>query len=406
MSAIIQDVQKQEPGSGVVDLYELQISSSTSIYFHAGLEDDLSTVQFRDKDTPSTVRTYTALPIQMDGFKKASKGNMARPKLTIANVLTTFGDAIGTLTNDDLLGNKIIRRRTLVKYLYGEASDQNPPVEFPSEVWYLDRISGETAVAVTFECAASHDLIGVKLPARHAMANACSWVYKGASFDKQEADRIGGCTFDVQGRFTQDGTTYTNWVNVDDQRVISSSIASGTSAGQVTAYSAVNNSTTLTLNAYYTTSKTDAIRWNVDGSQTGSQTVTEYWQCKKAAAKSVAGTPTDNNIYFNRIRVYTTYSASTTYYTYTDDTLNPYVQYTENSIVKLWKAKHTNKGKTPGFTNYWEMGDACSKTLMGCTMRYNSEPIASGTASSNMKTEIADRWSNPFGGFPGAKRYS
>ena len=76
MSAIIQDVQKQEPGSGVVDLYELQISSSTSIYFHAGLEDDLSTVQFRDKDTPSTVRTYTALPIQMDGFKKASKGNI------------------------------------------------------------------------------------------------------------------------------------------------------------------------------------------------------------------------------------------------------------------------------------------------------------------------------------------
>ena len=72
----------------------------------------------------------------------------------------------------------------------------------------------------------------------------------------------------------------------------------------------------------------------------------------------------------------------------------------------MWKAQHTNKGKTPGFTDYWEMGDACSKTITGCVMRYNAEPITSGTASSNMKTEVADRWSVPFGGFPGAKRYS
>ena len=406
MSAVIQDVQKQEPGSAVVDLYELQITSSSTIYFHAGLEADLTTAQFRDKETPSTVRTYSALPIQMDGFKKASKGNLPRPTLTIANVLTTFGDALGSLTNDDLLGNKITRRRTLVKYLYGQASDQQPPVEFPSEVWYLDRIAGETAVAVTFECAASHDLIGVKVPARHAMSNACSWIYKGANYVKQEADRTGGCTVDEQGRVAIDGTTYTNWVNVDDERVISSTIASGTAAGQVTAYSAVDDATTLTLNAYYTTSKTDAIRYNVDGSQTGSQTVTEYWQCKKAAAKSTAGTPTDSNVYFDRIRVYATYSASTTYYTFTDDGLNPYVQHTDNSIVKLWKARHTNKAKTPGFTTYWEMGDACSKTITGCAMRYNSEPITSGTASSNMKTEIGEEWSIPFGGFPGAKRYS
>ena len=406
MSAIIQDVQKQEPGSGVVNLFELQISSSSSIYFHTGLEGDLTTVQFRDKDTPSTIRTYSALPIQMDGFKKASKGNLPRPKLTVANVLTTFGDAIGSLTNDDLLGNKITRRRTLVKYLYGQASDQSPPVEFPSEVWYLDRIAGETAVSITFECTASHDLIGVTLPTRHAMSNACSWIYKGASHDKQEADRVGACNYDLQARFTIDGTTYKNWINVDDERVISSTITSGTSAGEVTAYSGVADGTTLTLNAYYTTSKTDAIRWNVDGTQTGSQTVTEYWQCKKAETKSTAGTPTDTSAYFDRIRVYTTWSNSTTYYAYTDDTLNPYVLYTDSGITKLWKAQHTSLNKTPGFTNYWEMGDACSKTITGCSMRYNSIPIAAGTAASNMKTEIAERGSLPFGGFPGAKRYS
>jgi len=399
MSAIIEDAQKQDPGSGLVHLYEIELTSSTSIYFHTGLEADLTTVQFRDKTTTSTIRTYSALPIQMQGFKRSTTGALPRPKMTIANVLTTFGDALGTLTNDDLLGNKMIRRSTLIKYLYGQASDQNPPIEFPSEIWYIDRIHTETAASITFELAAAFDLVGVTLPGRHGMANACSWIYKGASYDKDEADRAGGCTVDVQGRLFLDGTTYKNWVNVDDERVVVSTTT-------FTAYSGVSSGTTLTLNGYYSTSKTDAIRYNIDGSQTGSRTVTEYWQLKKAATKATAGTPSDSNTYFNRIRIYTTWADSTTYYNYTDDKLNPYVQYTADSLTKLWKTKHTNLDKTPGETTYWELGDACSKTLTGCAMRYNSDPITSGTASSTMKAEAIDRWSLPFGGFPGARRYS
>jgi len=399
MSAIIEDVQKQEPGSGLVHVYEIELTSSSSIYFHTGLEADLSTVQLRDRTTPSTIRTYAALPIQMQGFKKVSKGAIPRPKMTVANVLTTFGDALGNLSNDDLLGNKVIRRTTLVKYLYGQASDQSPSVEFPTETWYIDRISGENAVSVTFDLAAPHDLVGVTVPNRHAMSNACSWIYKGASFDKEREDRVGGCNWDVQGRMTVDGVAYTNWVNVDDEFVVPSTTS-------FTAYSGVSDGTTLTLNGYYSTSKTDAIRYNIDGSQTGSQTVTEYWQCKKAATKSTAGTPADGSTYFNRIRVYATWSNSTTYYAYTEDRLNPYVSYEANSLTKLWKTKNTSLNQTPGENNYWEMGDACSKTLTGCAMRYNGDPISSGTASSTMKTSTVDRWSLPFGGFPGAKRYS
>ena len=52
------------------------------------------------------------------------------------------------------------------------------------------------------------------------------------------------------------------------------------------------------------------------------------------------------------------------------------------------------------------MGDTCSKTIEGCAMRYNGDPISSGTASSTMKTTTVDRWTLPYGGFPGAKRYS
>ncbi len=398
VNTMVQDVQKQSPGSAVIQLYEIELSS-TSIYFHAGLESDLSTVQFRDKTTPSTIRTYSALPIQMVGFKKANAGTLARPVMSIANVLSTFGDALGSVSNDDLLGNKVTRRTTLQKYLYGESSDQSPPVEFPSEVYYIDRIKAEDATMVAFELAPAHDLIGVTVPSRHAMSNACSWKYQGASWDKSADARTGGCTIDTQGRLYIDGTNYKNWVNVDDERVVLSS-------STFTAYSGVSGGTTLTLNAYYTTSKTDAVRYNVDGTQTGSQTVTEYWQCRKAATKTAAGTPSDSSAYFDRIRVYATYSASTTYYAYTDDKLNPYVEYTADSQAKLWKLKKTSKGNAPDETTYWQLGDACGKTLKACAMRYNSEPITAGTASSNMKPDPVDRWTLPFGGFPGARRYN
>ena len=52
----IQDVQKQDPGSAVVELWELVLSDSSSAYFHSGVEADLSTIQFRDRSSPGTIR--------------------------------------------------------------------------------------------------------------------------------------------------------------------------------------------------------------------------------------------------------------------------------------------------------------------------------------------------------------
>ena len=112
----IQDVQKQDPGSAYIQLFELALSSSSSAYFHSGLEADLSTIQFRDRTSPSTIRTYTALPIEIDGVNLQSAGATARPTVRVANILSTFGDALGGLTNEDLLGKKLYRRTTLYKY--------------------------------------------------------------------------------------------------------------------------------------------------------------------------------------------------------------------------------------------------------------------------------------------------
>ena len=70
-----------------------------------------------DFDTNTQVNTYDAIPVEAEGFEVKSQGAAARPVITFANILSTFGDALGSLTPDDLIGKKLYRRKTLKKYL-------------------------------------------------------------------------------------------------------------------------------------------------------------------------------------------------------------------------------------------------------------------------------------------------
>ena len=99
MTDLIKDVQKQDPGSQFIELWEIELSSSASAYFFTGLEADLTTIQFRYRTSPGTTRTYTALPLHAEGFNLQSAGASARPTIQVANVLSTFSDALGGLTN-------------------------------------------------------------------------------------------------------------------------------------------------------------------------------------------------------------------------------------------------------------------------------------------------------------------
>ena len=94
MTDVIKDVQKQDPGSAFVELFEIDLPG-TNAFFHSGLETDLSTIQFRDRTNPGTTRTYTALPIEIDGIELQSAGASNRPTLRVANVLSVFADEIG-----------------------------------------------------------------------------------------------------------------------------------------------------------------------------------------------------------------------------------------------------------------------------------------------------------------------
>lgn len=189
MTELIESVQVIEPGSEIVELYEIELESST-LYFHSGLDSTLSQIQFRDRVSPYTIRNYVAIPIEMSGVSFNADGAVDRPELTIANVLNTLSSSIGG-NNDDLIGKKVTKRTTLKKYLVGETGDDSPPVEFPIKKFYIDRIASENNTTVTFELSAPFDISGIKLPNRTIIGKYCSWIYQG-----NDLGQPGGCTWD------------------------------------------------------------------------------------------------------------------------------------------------------------------------------------------------------------------
>ena len=199
---VAKDLQKLDPGSELVCLYELEYSKGNFIYFMSGLDTDLTTVQMRDYNDNSQINTYIAIPAKLQGLEYKNDGAIARPTVTIANASNAFSNAIGTIDYDSFLGLKFIKRTTLKKYLHGESGATNPPTEFPRDIYLMDRIKAKTKISVTIECVAPFDLEGVKIPARNILPDRCPFIYQGAgdhvdNFKKAQS----GCTWHLEGKY-------------------------------------------------------------------------------------------------------------------------------------------------------------------------------------------------------------
>lgn len=173
------DLQRLVPGA-IVDLFEFNYSSlpgGTILYFHGGVNGLGTDIVWRGV-------TYSRYPIDVEGFERSSSGTLPRPKIKVANIL----GSISTLTYlyQDLVGAKLTRRRTFVKYLDainfpgGLNHKADPNVSFPDEIWSVDRKSSENAIFVEFELSAAFDVMGVLIPRRHCIQNTCTWAYRSA----------------------------------------------------------------------------------------------------------------------------------------------------------------------------------------------------------------------------------
>lgn len=172
------DIQSLEPGH-IVELFELDLNpiGVAEVYrFHAGVNELGDNVVWDGK-------TYTRFPVEADGFEKRGQGTMPRPSFRIANITGLISAA--ARENGDLIGAKLTRIRTFVKYLDAvNFADGNPTADpnqyLDREIWFIDRKSAENKVFVEFELSAAFDVAGVMLPRRQVIQNVCPWAYRSA----------------------------------------------------------------------------------------------------------------------------------------------------------------------------------------------------------------------------------
>lgn len=188
--SIQQDINT--PGAKqLVELFELDATAAggTVLRFHNG-SNQLGT------DVVWQGNTYSRFPIEASGFDFSGRGQMPRPVVRVANVTGLLGALVRTY--QDLLGSKLTRRRTLMKYLDavnftgGVNPTADPTAALPDDVYFIDRKATESKVMIEFELSAAFDVAGVQLPRRFVVQNVCQWAYRGA-----ECSYTGSAYFDA-----------------------------------------------------------------------------------------------------------------------------------------------------------------------------------------------------------------
>ena len=195
-TSIQTQIQSLTP-SAVIELFQLRLTLAvngidTTFYYHAGTNDLTADVVFQGI-------TYSAAPIEVDGFELTSKGALPRPTMRIANAT---GAISALLLAYNPLQAKVTRIRTCKKFLDsvnfvgGVNPTADPTAKFEDQIWYIDRISKENIQLVEFELISKLDLTNLQLPGRQVQ-DYCPWVYRGV-----ECGYTGSSYFDVNDNAT------------------------------------------------------------------------------------------------------------------------------------------------------------------------------------------------------------
>jgi lambda family phage minor tail protein L len=379
---ITTDAQTFAQDSGLVELYELELSDTVTLFFYPGLEGGTDEVQFHPigqptANTTASANTYSALPMMMEGIELTGTGANNRPTITIANVLSVFRAAIQaqSFQYDDLIGKVITRRTTFGKYLVGGDSE-GVPEEFPIRRYYIDRIAQENRLSIQFELASPFDVENIKLPSRTVVGKYCSWEYQGFAKGR------GACFWQEDNELTYTGSngsserTVIAHFDVDDR--------------YIALESAVN---TVTLGAWQSGTPYSKNKYV--------QHLGKHWL---SISDNNSSTPTGNATFWKEVRVYTVYASTGVNYA-----INDLVEHED----KIW-IKHkgsATENPIPGEDGgvIWQRIDFCGKTLQSCKARFHARINPLHETSSSLRTLVGAIESEatllPFGGFPGSVKF-
>lgn len=145
-------------------------------------------------------KRYIPFPIFIEGFEVSSRGTLPKPKLSFSNQLQnpTYDVFFRKIKNKiksigDIVGLKVTRRRTYLKYLDainfksngGIINDDDfiidPDIyaEVLPDIYYIDRKTKENKNTIEYELSSILDLENLKLPLRTIYSEACSFDYRG-----------------------------------------------------------------------------------------------------------------------------------------------------------------------------------------------------------------------------------
>ena len=423
-NSLVADLQGQSQSSGLITVFEVLLPDSDiggagvdKLYFHDGSNgaEDITWYSLNDEDNFGSttainygVQTYSAFPVESEGWEIKGTGSLARPSVRFANINNYWSANLSNF--DDLVGAKVIRRRTLQKYL-----STNPPVEFNRDVYYIERKATETATMVEFELTSAFDVPGVQLPRRQIIAARCPWKYK-------DSDQ-GGCDWPSDNRFTIDGTEHTLYFDKDDTKITNPD----TWGLQNIVSNRTNNlyaAKTYAVGNYVEYHRPIGGLYPVSAITDG--TNERVLTLANAAARDVftAGdfvilkgfTHIDQN--YKSIPVFVKEKGSGSTYTITvqDDSsvdgdtvtcvdgLCGYVQATRVTLYKCIVAHSIATSDSaddivkPTNISYWEFGDVCGKRLNSCAIRYGHEPTGTGVKMTRVNINITSAGTIQTGG--------
>ncbi|MGF6986552.1 lambda family phage minor tail protein L [Paraburkholderia atlantica] len=176
---LIHDAAQELSPGAEIELFQLDLAElgGEVVLFHAGTN---------NLPIPGSViwqgLPYERFPVKATGFEYKAQGTLPRPVFTASNVIGVISAMCRIY--GDIVGARVIRKRTLARFLdaanfVGGNPTADPNESFPDEIWYVNQKTREDFEVVEFELATKMDVEGVQLPRRQVIRNHCPWRYRG-----------------------------------------------------------------------------------------------------------------------------------------------------------------------------------------------------------------------------------
>lgn len=202
MSAITELVQSLELGS-IVDLYDIDfepIGLSQTAHFTAA-DASGQGIMFGGV-------FYEPRPIEMAGFSRSSEGAPPEPTLTISNV--DKGGNMLLNSYNDLIGVKVVRRRTFSKFLDhlpdgSPNPNADPAAQLIPEIWYVEQKVEANRHIIQWRMKSVLDLQGVMIPKRKVLKSVCERRYRTYKDGNWVYPTVNACPYAGWAMFDRDG---------------------------------------------------------------------------------------------------------------------------------------------------------------------------------------------------------